>query len=216
MRKLSRREAILIFFLGLILVVGVGIFSWLLPLRASVDILKVENENLLGRVNQMQYLVERKPEVAIRKNLAERDVQASLNLMSDQIIPEVFDAYLQGLASKHGLKLIEVLYGDAEAGSPSADSMSKNEQLYNLKEWMDEYLKIQSERPKTPIVTSHEVLKRTIKISMQGTTSNTYDFIDGLNQDLKTGFITSYVFDGKNGTQLFLDIYYLDKVQSSE
>ena len=230
MGSLSKREKNLLFLLSLIVIFGVGIVLWILPLNDSVSSLTAERDLLSQQETDMRNKIMSIQKLNENKDTLIKDVTELMDTLSDPLVTENFDILTQELAKVRDLKIQSLKIGSIEAVAPSALETPSRQYEYNLMSLIDVYRSYNLDDEKN-LTTEHEILKQSITLELNGSYDKVRAFISDLNNSSKTIFIKSVNYDhttttslddlglenttSNEETVLNLDIYFIEKLYTN-
>ena len=230
MGSLSKREKSLLFLLSLIVIFGVGIVLWILPLSDSVSSLTAERDLLSQQETDMRNKIMSIRKLNENKDTLIKDVTELMDTLSDPLVTENFDVLTQELAKVRDLKIQSLKIGSIETVAPSALETPSRQYEYNLMSLIDVYRNYNLDDEKN-LTTEHEILKQSITLELNGSYDKVRAFISDLNNSSKTIFIKSVNYDhttttslddlglenttSNEETVLNLDIYFIEKLYTN-
>ncbi|AMC93167.1 hypothetical protein AOC36_04025 [Erysipelothrix larvae] len=212
MSKLSKREVLLLFMLGFVLIIGVGVPLWIVPLQEEINTLSLEKSTLDQEKMRIESLINQEDALSERKLESIKETDDLLSKISVRVKPSEFDQFLNDTLSTAGFTIQSISYGEIAPTVPQVISADESTVEYSLKTLFDQYKNVKSEGGTSETI-ADELLKQTITITMNGSEANLPQLIDTVNEMGNTYFISSIAYtkgDATSTITLNLDIYFID------
>lgn len=211
MSKLTKRESILINALLLVVVVGMGFRFWIAPLMEEIKVLENEKQVLTSEKTSLDFVLANKESVEKKLN----DLTSEYELSKENFSSDLTNLMITNFAKNSGLEVTNISRGEVTIKKIQTASASLNQYDYDIYNLIQ-----QIEAGEVPEVidesTTSDFAYQEIQINLVGDRCECQSFIDNLNQSIKTGYITSFVFDqSAQQVQITLGVYSLLPLESN-
>lgn len=165
--KVSKREALLLFILAFIGIVGLMTAFVILPMMKTIS----DNEFVLADLETKKLVVDTQiPNLAnYEKNLSIRleEVSDALHYVEAPLNEAEFEQWILPLTTKYNMKILETNFIEPSIVVPTALDTIPTEQYYEIRTLVEEYNQINPEETNLPVteamllVSSHEYILET-------------------------------------------------------
>lgn len=235
-QNLSSREKILLFSLGLLLILFLGIQLLLRPAAAA---LAADGEALQNALVSAQQVTMQEQTVSgtrqtMQKTLREATKAASFLFPS--LDKPALQVFIENIAKKSGFKVQAITISDPAAAAvqnSAATASSPGSTLYNMKGYADSYTgkPVSSAAASSTVVsaaassaatssgTTGDVLALSVNMQMSGSFDNAKKFVDAIKNTNKAVVVTAFSFakaDKGNSCTATLQFYAAQKLSNND
>lgn len=214
MRKLSKRESVMLFVLAVIAIFGLGISLWIMPLTLEINNLKLTNDTLKADKMRVQAYVNGIDDLRAKSDESESQVAALIDNISEYIVPSTFDSYVAIAAEGNGMTLEAISYGAIESVVPTAIASEKTTDDSEFRKLLEAYYNETSTPTEDSESLQVALQRQEITIKVTGSEAQLKQLIDALNSHEKTLYVRSVKIEKKDATlesTLSLDLYFLNQ-----
>ncbi len=210
--KLSRREAFLLFVMGLIAVGGLMIAFIVLPLNNRIDANKIRLSGLETQKMIVDATLPLEPILKVRREELYKEVGAELNKIETPMNAAQFDRWMLPLTTLHETIVIGAQFTQPVISSPESTVSELYDPMYKIRSLILDYNKEALSAPGIPTTTSQLLHSR---FSYRVKTD--YTQFRHITRDISTWNTTVYLneasFDFETGeAMLVIDVYMIHKL----
>lgn len=210
--KVSRREAFLIFVMGLVAIVGVMVAFVILPLNRKVDANKIKLSNLESQKTIVDTTLLLEPILRVRREELLKDVSNDLNKIETPMNAAQFDRWLLPLTTMAETIVMEVSFEQASVEAPATTLSELYDPMYKIRSLILEY---NAEAPvvsEIPSTSSELLFSRSIyRISMSY--EQFYRIATEISKWNTTVYLNEATYDfASREAMLTIDVYMIHKL----
>ncbi|PKM63627.1 MAG: hypothetical protein CVU96_06925 [Firmicutes bacterium HGW-Firmicutes-20] len=214
--NISRREAFLLFAMGLIAIVGLMIAFIIIPLNNEIEANKVELSGLESRKTIVDATLPLEPILKVRRAELLKDVSNELNKIETPMSTAQFDRWMLPLTTIPGTIVTGVVFEQPKVLSPSSTVSELYDPMYKIRELILQY---NAEKPSLsgiPITSSQLLHSRSIyRIKLN------YEQFNRITREISSWDTTIYLneatYDFKTQeAMLSIDVYMIHKLLPEE
>jgi len=210
--KVSKREALLLFVLAFIGIIGLMFAFVIFPLLNKID----ENKFILSDLENKKITVDTKipflSKYENELNIRLEEVSESLHFIETPLNEAEFEQWILPLTTKYNMKIMETLFTEPTVVTPVALETIPVDQIYDIKTLVDEYNQVNlsgRELPETStllLVSSHEY-------TVQTTYARFVYLLDEVTSWDTTIYVESSYYDFEENLAYFkFDVYSLQQL----
>lgn len=212
--KITQREKVLLTILFTVIILVGGFMLVIVPQNERKQLLSVEANALEMEALNMKQLIANRKNIEEDLEIWNQNIKDSLDVISDPLVNETFDSFVNGLAIRHDIKIGELRYSNDTIMIPSVEYGVPEELEYALKSELQKLNEIEDEKVEDK-VSEYEIIHKSIFLDLAGTSSNIKDFVDALyTGGYKTIYVNQLDLSVENETgSVTLDLFSIDKVK---
>lgn len=225
MKKLTKREEVLLLILSLIIIILGGVMFLINPLKNDIEALEMEMDDLRNTEMDMQIAVPNIKQTRDNHEKIKNEVIESLDKISDPVKPEAYDLEIRHFATESNLKVNKLVFQDATLTDIKKDKEKEKEasQLQeNIKRINGEEVPVvkdtddeEEESAESDEDHKQELWIYTLTIEVSGETSNIVNFISEIQKSMPRIYLQSLSLDTqRNSGVLNFNVYSLDKIKT--
>lgn len=209
--KITKREANLLTFLLLLLMVFGFVFIVIIPIQNSIEAKKVINQTLLTQKEQIDAQITIGSGLDSKLELANTQVTAELDKVESTVTSEEFELRLQPYLIKYNVNVLSWVVNEPSVSKPQLPTYQKSDYVYKLKELLDSYHQITNPDLSLP-ESETELLRTTITVTFNSSYSVYLGFLDTISRWKSTVFVVAANRDLTSTTAtVSIDIYSIEK-----
>lgn len=214
--SISRREAFLLFVMGLIAIVGLMIAFVILPLNNKINENKVKLSGLETQKTIVDATLPLEPILKLRREELLKDVSSELNKIETPINAAQFDRWMLPLTTIQGTIVSGVVFEQPKILSPSSTVSELYDPIYKIRELILEYNAEVQPASGIPVTTSQLLHSRSIyRIKTD------YEQFSRIASEISSWDTTIYLNEAtydfiKEEAMLAIDVYMIHKLLPEE
>ncbi|MEG0328290.1 MAG: hypothetical protein RR565_08025 [Erysipelothrix sp.] len=220
MKKLTKREEVLLLILALIIIVLGGVMFLINPLKNDIAAIEMEMDDLRNTEMEMQIAVPNIKKTRENHQNVKNEVIDALDKISDPVQPETYDLQIRHYATETNLKINKLIFQDGTL----ADIKNKNTKEKEPSQLQENIDRINGE----PIHTDkenessdgnsdnkQELWIYTLTVEVTGNSNDIVDFISGIQESMPRIYLQSLSLDTQRNSGIInFSVYSLDKIKT--
>jgi hypothetical protein len=214
--KVTRREAFLLFVMGLFAIAGVMIAFVILPLNSRVDANKIILSGLESQKTIVDATLQLEPILKLRRQELLKDVSNELNKIETPMSTAQFDRWMLPLISVQRVIVIEATFEQTSIETPNSTVSEQFDPLYKIRNLILEYNAQAPPASDIPATTSQLLHSRSIyRIQTD------FELFNRITREISSWntsiFLNEATYDfAKKEAILTLDVYTIHKLLPEE
>lgn len=214
--KVTRREAFLLFVMGLIAIIGVMIAFVILPLTNKVDANKIVLTGLENQKALVDATLPLEPILKLRRQELLQNVSNELNRIETPMSAAQFDRWMLPLITTEQVIVIEATFEQTSIDTPDSKVTEAYDPLYKIRNLILEYNAQAAPFSDIPATTSQLLLSRTIY-----RLETSFDIFNRITREISLWDTSIYLNEAtydfaKREALLTLDVYTIHKLLPEE
>ncbi|HBS92268.1 MAG TPA: hypothetical protein DEA51_07345 [Erysipelotrichaceae bacterium] len=213
--SISKREALLLFIMGVMAILVVSITFVILPLQRNIETLELQKSQLETRKAVIDATLPLAPSLRNRQEEKLVVVNDELAKIEDPINAAEFERWILPITTKYDMRITSVSLSEPAISTPSGMIILVDEPSYKLKTLVEGY-KGEATLPDSAPSSSAQLLKSVYTYSVETTYSRYSALLDEIRQWNNTFMVSSssYNFSTSLAT-ITIDAYMIHKIEPS-
>ena len=212
----NRREAFLLFMLGMIALVALAWAFVISPLSREIEVNQLQKTQLENRKLVIDTTIPLAPTLRDRQANRVKEVDELFDQIESPLKTAEFERWFLPLTTKYNVRIVSSSFTQAAVSTPDGLVVAVNEPSYKLKELIDEFNQT-SRTPDTIKTSSANLLRARFSYDMETTFPRYQSILDEITYWDTSFFVSSSSYDYDNGTAtITIDAYTVHKILPDE
>lgn len=212
----NKREAFLLFVLGMIALIALSWAFIISPLSNEIEANQLQKSQLENRKLVIDTTIPLAPTLRDRQASRLEEVDKLFDTLESPLVTAEFERWFLPLTNKYNVRISSSSFSEAAVATPNGLIVAVNEPMYKLRQMIDEFNQV-SRTPDTVKTSTANLLKASYSYDIETTFPRYQSMLDEITYWDTSFFVSSSSYNYSTGTAtITIDAYTVHKILPDE